>query len=356
MLRIRLDSKRTPKPDGKKKKQKAESEEPIEESVEEEMEVADEEPSGPAPSQANKWAKKQKSKKTPEFVDSFLSSNIDAVAYDPDKKQMWVRFLGKDVYTYFGVPLTIYRGFWSAPSKGHYFWEKIRKNKHIKYQKLTASLRWIVLSDLIALNSNKQANVASIAKSFKNKAKQLHHEWNVQPTILNVFNGKQVEFEEFIVDIVGYGNKIRVNIKDKNTEKIDFSTTSETDTQKVAEYILKRCEKKLQSLAASKRSTNIKLERAAVLQLLSFLKESMPEQDWSSNIQLLDNGFSVSCDNYQLVLEDSGEDNCHITLKDKLTRKSYQFTSSVTDVVSQGLSRAMSVILQGQGLGEFEEV
>lgn len=238
-----------------------------------------------AKSQANPFAKKHDKKNAPDFVTSFTSSNIDAVAYDPVKKQLWVRFKGQDVYTYFDVPIQIYRGFWSAPSKGHYFWEKIRKNPHIEYQKLTAALHWYPVCNLHLLAS-KQANVASIMKSFRNKAK-LHPEWGEPGMLENTFNGKRLEFDNFVVDAVGYGDKVRVNIIDKNSDAVDFSSTQATETEAVVQFIIKRVTRYVakhatqQLQAASNSNTNIQQASAALLQLYGFLKEAMPEEDWT---------------------------------------------------------------------------
>lgn len=44
-----------------------------------------------------------------------------------------------DIYIYYDVPVTTYRSWMSAPSKGHYFWVKIRN--YFKYSKLTGDKR-----------------------------------------------------------------------------------------------------------------------------------------------------------------------------------------------------------------------
>ena len=42
-----------------------------------------------------------------------------------------------DIYIYYDVPITIYRKWTSAPSRGHYFWQNIRN--YYKYAKLTGN-------------------------------------------------------------------------------------------------------------------------------------------------------------------------------------------------------------------------
>lgn len=44
-----------------------------------------------------------------------------------------------DIYIYYDVPITIYRRWQSAPSKGHFFWQYIRN--YYKYSKLTGDKR-----------------------------------------------------------------------------------------------------------------------------------------------------------------------------------------------------------------------
>lgn len=149
---IRLSCRRVPKPSGLDPKQGSVEDSPnLEESdVENQIPASQDRftkeigERGPkARSMANRFTDKHDAKRKPEFVDNFSSSNIDGIAYDGLKKQLWVRFKDNSVYTYFNIPFSVYRGFISSPSKGHYFWEKIRRNKKIQYQKLTASLRWI---------------------------------------------------------------------------------------------------------------------------------------------------------------------------------------------------------------------
>lgn len=359
MIRLfTLNGKRKPKPSGKKKKMQEGSaqDQEEEENLDYDSEAVVE--TGPARSQANPFAKNQKKtgKNIPEFVGSFLSSNIDALAYDPDKKQLWVRFKGKDVYTYFDVPLQVYRGFWSAPSKGHYFWEKIRKNKHIKYQKLTASVSWFFLGSGISLNSNKQANTASVAKSFKNKAKLLHPEWEVSPNVISVMNGHRVDFRDFLVDIVRYTNKVRVDILDKATQRVDFSATTETDTAKIVDFILKRLEKRLPLLktnsdllqlkAAEDNNTSIVVDKDALLQLLGYLQESLPEEHWNPNPQPTPEGYTLDSDHYQVTVVPAGQE-WSATVYDSWAQKKTVFVSSPVSFVSDLLTKLLCIVLQG---------
>lgn len=127
---VRLNSKRTPKPSGKKKKNTVEE-------IEEVDNV-----------NQNTYQRKKDEDETPQFVSNFKSSNLQGVAYNPEKKQMWVRFLDGSVYTYYNVPLNVYRNFWHASSKGSYFWDKIRRNYSIPYRKLTSSLIFIPIKNM----------------------------------------------------------------------------------------------------------------------------------------------------------------------------------------------------------------
>lgn len=133
---LRLNSKRTPKPSGKKKKIRNldENDELFEAEIEEQLEeeVAEEK---------TKPGKKKTGK--PELVTDFTSSNLQGVAYDPEKKTMWIRFQNGAVYQYWNVPLNVYRDFWKASSKGKYFWAKVRRNYSIPYKKLSSSLMFI---------------------------------------------------------------------------------------------------------------------------------------------------------------------------------------------------------------------
>lgn len=307
---------------------------------------------GTAQDQSNKWSKRSKRNQRPDFVDSFESSNIDALAYDPDKKQMWVRFKGNDVYTYYDVPLTIYRGFWTAASKGRYFHQKIRKNQRIKYQHLGSSLRWHYLRSSLSINSSKQqANVASIAESFRKKAKKQHHDWN-WCGITNIQNGRRIDFEEFFVEICSYGDKVHISIINRDTEKTDCSTTKEIDTRTVAEYILNRCEKKLQSLSSGRMIyPNAGVEELVegsyndAERLYNYICNAIPEQDWSE-MKLEGDAFYIEGDAYDIVLirEYSG---WSYTVKNKADGESSSFEATEAQFVSSALTDIMRVVLQG---------
>lgn len=59
------------------------------------------------------------------------SSNLASVAYDFESMTLEIRFLEASKNTtgtarYSGVPLAVYRGLMSAPSKGRYHWAFIR--------------------------------------------------------------------------------------------------------------------------------------------------------------------------------------------------------------------------------------
>lgn len=362
MLRMKLDSKRTPKPDGRKRKGRQPADNNLQKPESTPSPEPDVEETGPAKSQANPWAKPKNDKKKANkrdipFVDSFISSNIDALAYDPDKKQMWVRFKGKDVYTYFDVPIQVYRGFWSAPSKGHYFWEKIRKNKHIKYQKLTTCIHWIYLPQASNLNCNQQANTASIAKSLKQKIKVKHPEWNVSSEIIKVFNGHRLTCDTFLIDIVRYTNKVRVNIQDSSTGKIDFSTTTEINTSKVVDYIINRIETRRHTLssnshrmqlkAATNSNTIINVDKAAVMQLLNFVKEALPEYNWSDTIVNIDSGYKFQSDYYTVAVQSTKDNRCRVEIWDSWDSRKHIYEVAPDELVNVIFSKILQITLQG---------
>jgi len=54
------------------------------------------------------------------------SSVIDTVAYSRSKALLEVEFTNGRRYRYRGVPDTVYEELMTAPSRGHYFLEKIR--------------------------------------------------------------------------------------------------------------------------------------------------------------------------------------------------------------------------------------
>ena len=62
-----------------------------------------------------------------------VSSNLASVGYDPIQQILEVQFLDHrtkqpgDIYDYTNVSQMIYDGLMSAPSKGHYLWEVIKR-------------------------------------------------------------------------------------------------------------------------------------------------------------------------------------------------------------------------------------
>lgn len=249
---IRLNSKRIRKGSGTNKDKKRVAYEKelkqrkneVVPEVEEEIDITKDE-RGVARSMANPFAKKHEGIDKYGFWTSFKSSNIEGIKYDGKKRQLWVRFLGGEVYTYFDVPINVGRGFYSAPSKGHYFWEKIRKNKHIKYQRLTASINFDFIG-FINLNSaiQKEANVKSVCKSIKKKLAARYPEWNVKPELVTIFNGFEIITDPYIFDIVRYGRFLRLDIIDRVTKAVDFSKTDLLDNQDVVSLFLERIEDK----------------------------------------------------------------------------------------------------------------
>lgn len=349
MLRlISINSKREPKPSGKKKNRSTilESTEDVEEneSLPDDYGYYDER--GVALSQANKFAGKQKRKKDIPFVDSFTSSNLDALAYDPDKKQMWVRFKGGDVYTYFDVPIKIYRGFWSAPSKGHYFWEKIRKNKKIKYQRLTAGLHWIKLGSPLNAGRKPEANIADIANSFKKKAKKKHPDWN-WCSISNDGTQKRVGFEKFYVDLARYQDKVRINITDKSTNDTRYFITDLTDTREVAQYILDVCEQQLSKLnSSSSEMDNQEHLKDLIFDIEHFLEEGLPELTWSVSFDSTANQFYIHGNDFVISFRKVPSGAIQVRLDDLKKNLESSFSVPELDLKSAVITEAMRLILQ----------
>jgi hypothetical protein len=54
------------------------------------------------------------------------SSVFETAAYRPGARQLYLRFRDGDVYRYFDCPVSVYRAFLKAESKGRYFAEYIR--------------------------------------------------------------------------------------------------------------------------------------------------------------------------------------------------------------------------------------
>lgn len=89
------------------------------------------------------------SRKLTENMVRVRSSNIWAYKINirdakDDVGDVYVQFKGKnggpdDIYVYYDVPVRVYRQWIASPSKGHYFWVKIRNN--FFYSKLTGDKR-----------------------------------------------------------------------------------------------------------------------------------------------------------------------------------------------------------------------
>jgi len=54
------------------------------------------------------------------------SKMFTAVAYDPARRTLYLRFQSRDVYRYFGFSSDDYQQFLAAESKGRYFLSNIR--------------------------------------------------------------------------------------------------------------------------------------------------------------------------------------------------------------------------------------
>lgn len=57
------------------------------------------------------------------YVDS---SNVEAIGYDPEARELHVSFIGSGTYVYYGVEEWVFREFMSADSKGRYHHQNIR--------------------------------------------------------------------------------------------------------------------------------------------------------------------------------------------------------------------------------------
>lgn len=60
-----------------------------------------------------------------EYVDS---SNIEAIGYDPDARELWVRFVSGSTYVYTNVPPATYSDIMRADSKGSYLNREVKSN------------------------------------------------------------------------------------------------------------------------------------------------------------------------------------------------------------------------------------
>jgi hypothetical protein len=54
------------------------------------------------------------------------SSNVEAVGYDSDARELYIRFTDGDTYAYSNVEPQIYEGILQAPSVGSYFNREIK--------------------------------------------------------------------------------------------------------------------------------------------------------------------------------------------------------------------------------------
>lgn len=55
-----------------------------------------------------------------------VSSNVQAIGYNPDEMFLYVQFLNNSIYRYYSVPDDIWALFQTAPSKGQFIWTTIR--------------------------------------------------------------------------------------------------------------------------------------------------------------------------------------------------------------------------------------
>ncbi len=58
------------------------------------------------------------------------SSNLSSVGYDPDTQILEIEFNSGSIYQYNRVPEYVYQGLLSAPSKGQYFDQYIKKGPY----------------------------------------------------------------------------------------------------------------------------------------------------------------------------------------------------------------------------------
>lgn len=54
------------------------------------------------------------------------SSNLEWIAFDKDKEELYIKFKNGGTYVYYNVPEDIFNNLLNAGSKGRYFWMKIR--------------------------------------------------------------------------------------------------------------------------------------------------------------------------------------------------------------------------------------
>jgi len=55
------------------------------------------------------------------------SSNVASIGYDTDACTLEVEFLNGSLYQYFGVPESVFAGLMSAPSKGSFLDQHVKK-------------------------------------------------------------------------------------------------------------------------------------------------------------------------------------------------------------------------------------
>jgi hypothetical protein len=60
-----------------------------------------------------------------EYVDS---SNIEAIGYDADARELWVRFVSGSTYVYANVPPATHNDIMRADSKGSYLNREVKPN------------------------------------------------------------------------------------------------------------------------------------------------------------------------------------------------------------------------------------
>lgn len=77
----------------------------------------------------------KKQKKTKDLRKFLLkSSNLDWIAYDAPKKELYVAFKSNSIYKYYNVPRDIFEGLRTAGSHGRYFAIKVKWN--FKYERI----------------------------------------------------------------------------------------------------------------------------------------------------------------------------------------------------------------------------
>jgi hypothetical protein len=62
------------------------------------------------------------------------SSNVESVGFDPDTRELWVRFLNGGTYVYSNVDETTFNELLAAPSVGSYLNRSIKNN--FEYRKV----------------------------------------------------------------------------------------------------------------------------------------------------------------------------------------------------------------------------